>query len=227
VSGKNAVIIPVVTLMMVVFPCPRGNAQDPCPRTTVFELRGRVVDASTMLPLSGVEITVSELSQRTKSDSAGVYVLPASPRGGQVAVGAFFAGYFPDRQGVWAVCDHDLPIGGQGSMCTKHVDFYLRPAKPLFEATRASCNLSGSVRSARTGEALAGTALGLSGTGLGTLAGPDGEFRLHDVPAGLYPVRLDHVGFTWEETIVVVACGREGTAARLRFWLSPDPVWLN
>lgn len=84
-------------------------------------------------------------------------------------------------------------------------------ALPLLVAAHhapATGAVSGLVRDAETGEPLAGANAFLEGTALGAATEADGRFRIADVPAGTYTLRVSFVGYVARAVEVEVTDGR-------------------
>jgi len=67
--------------------------------------------------------------------------------------------------------------------------------------------VAGRVVEAETGAPLPGASVRLTGTSLGAASGPDGGFRIGDVPPGAYTVEATSVGFARDAAPVTVAPG--------------------
>ncbi|MEJ2540232.1 MAG: TonB-dependent receptor [Gemmatimonadota bacterium] len=85
-------------------------------------------------------------------------------------------------------------------------------------------SLAGTVRSTE-GEPLSGVQVTLTGTGLGTLSGEDGSFRVTGIPAGTYSVEATSLGYAaWAEPGVRIEADE---TTRIEITLSDQPVALG
>ncbi|MEN8228907.1 MAG: TonB-dependent receptor [Bacteroidota bacterium] len=74
---------------------------------------------------------------------------------------------------------------------------------------QANGALKGSLTDAQTGETLIGAHAILEGTSFGTIADLDGNYVLHNVPAGDYTLMVSYIGYEKKEVLVTVSSGKE------------------
>jgi TonB-linked SusC/RagA family outer membrane protein len=85
-------------------------------------------------------------------------------------------------------------------------------------------SLAGRVTDARSGQPIAGAAIQIEGTALGTAAGDDGRYRLANVPAGQHAITARRIGYAAGRQTVTVAAGAQATAD---FGLQPAALSLD
>ena len=84
--------------------------------------------------------------------------------------------------------------------------------------------LVGRVTDAASSNALVGASVLIEGSALGATTGPDGRYRLGNVPAGSYSLVARRVGFAVQRQAVTVAAGGEVTA---NFTLNASAIALD
>lgn len=91
-----------------------------------------------------------------------------------------------------------------------------RPASPV----DSTGTITGTVVDASGGAPLAGVKVSIAGLQIGDATGPQGQFRLPNVPAGTHEVSVAFVGYSATQKTVSVEAR---TTARVSFTLSPTP----
>lgn len=83
---------------------------------------------------------------------------------------------------------------------------------PLTLAAQQTGAITGTVTDAGSLEPLAGAQVFIQGTDLGTLTGPEGRYRIENVPAGTHEVRVRLIGYQPVTESVEVSAGQVSTA---------------
>ncbi|PSQ76042.1 MAG: hypothetical protein BRD33_03640 [Bacteroidetes bacterium QH_6_63_17] len=91
-----------------------------------------------------------------------------------------------------------------------------RPVSPV----DSTGTITGTVVDANGGVPLAGANVSIDSLQIGDATGPQGRFRLTNVPAGTHEVSVAFVGYSDAQKTVSVEAG---TTARVSFALSPTP----
>ncbi len=80
-------------------------------------------------------------------------------------------------------------------------------ARPAPSAAQDTGTLAGTVNEADTGEPLVGANVVVGETNLGTSADADGAYRIEDIPAGSYTVRVTFIGYQSQRESVSIRAG--------------------
>src|SRR5689334_2065201 len=97
------------------------------------------------------------------------------------------------------------------------------PAVTIAQAT-ASASISGRVTDARSGDAVPGATIQVEGMRLAGLAGPDGRYRIANVPAGARSLVVLRLGYASIRRAVTVSAGQDQT---VEFALQASAVSLD
>lgn len=86
------------------------------------------------------------------------------------------------------------------------------------KVSAAASNISGTVRDAKTGEALVGANIILEGTSMGTATDLNGKYSIHNVIPGTYVISTTYIGYKSEKIRKTI---KEGEKLILNFSLEP------
>lgn len=95
---------------------------------------------------------------------------------------------------------------------------------PAIAWAQAGGNVVGRVTESAAGTGVTGVSVVVEGTSLGALTGPDGKFRIVNVPVGSRTIIARRIGFTAQRTTVTVLPGADVTALLV---LTSSPIALD
>ncbi len=134
-------------------------------------------------------------------------VIPASVQAGTYTflAASIRAGHPPTIGDVIGqIAELDVLAGGNGSPPL--------PGPPVAGGTASGVGtIAGAVRDARTGQALAGVGISISGAGGSAVTASDGRFTISNVPAGTVVVTATLAGYSSASRSVAVAAGQTTT----------------
>lgn len=181
-------------------------------------LAGTVVREGPGLPLAGV--TVSVAGREAVTDADGRYEITdlEAVADRRAPARAAAAGFFIEERSAPLDCiGVAARVEGDGTVCTRHLDFHMRPVEGLFEASAPACTLVGRLTSDGAEGSHEGATIEVEGGAARALTDSAGRFTLVDVPAGLYHVRARSLGFHEERRQVLLGCRADSPPLSLTF----------
>lgn len=167
-------------------------------------LQGRVLDASTRLPLPDAQVALIGTSYTTQTTHEGAFAfdqLPAGPYTLEIR-----------KVGYELLRVDRIPLAASE---TRKQRFF------LVDTLRVG-TIRGQIVDALTGDPLPGSFISLTNTRMGAISDVDGFFEIRHVPPGTYTVRAAFLGF-FTEVAVKVQVEQQKTVS-LRFALEEDPT---
>ena len=158
---------------------------------TILEmaLTGRVIDATTGVPIPGAEVTITEKNFTGRSDFAGTYAITDIPTGVEYTVKVFADGYVGKTYRI------------SSSPWTQTMDFALAPRE-------TNGSLTGTVIDAATSQPIAGVTLTLvADPVISSTTDSNGVFSFAAVPKGVQQVALSLSGYAGRTLTTAVSAG--------------------
>jgi len=152
-------------------------------------ISGVIKDAKTNQPLSGCAIAIVPGGATTVTGEDGIFHFK-DIAADTYSVEASRDGYYGDKKSVIVDAGY-----------SHAVDFLLTP----ISSTKGS--VSGTVKDAKTAQALAGSSVVLMPVGVTIVTGDDGIYRFDDIAAGTYSVEARHTGYYESKKNIIVTSG--------------------